>query len=46
MSGADLVALLPLLLLAGTSILVMLAIAIHRRHGLILAMTLSSWSPL
>ncbi len=40
MSGADLVALLPLLLLAGTSILVMLAIAIHRQHGLILAMTL------
>jgi NADH-quinone oxidoreductase subunit N len=40
MNGADLVTLSPLLLLAGTSVLVMLAIAIRRSHVLILAMTL------
>lgn len=41
MKGTDAVALLPLILLAGTSVLVMLAIAVRRSHGLTLGLTLA-----
>jgi NADH-quinone oxidoreductase subunit N len=40
MNGSDLFSLLPLVLIAGTSILVMLAIATWRKHWLTLCMTL------
>jgi hypothetical protein len=40
MNSSDLLSLLPLLLIAGTSILVMLAIATWRKHWLTLCMTL------
>jgi NADH-quinone oxidoreductase subunit N len=40
-NGTDAVALLPLILLAGTSVLVMLAIAVRRSHELTLGLTLA-----
>jgi NADH-quinone oxidoreductase subunit N len=40
MNTADLLALLPFLLIAGTSVFVMLAIAVYRRHWLSLCITL------
>ncbi len=41
MNGMDVIALLPLIVLAGTSVLVMLAIAVRRSHGLTLGLTLT-----
>ncbi|HEX2330410.1 MAG TPA: NADH-quinone oxidoreductase subunit N [Candidatus Angelobacter sp.] len=41
MNGTDAIALLPLILLAGTSVVVMLAIAVSRNHGLTLWLTLA-----
>ncbi|MHB9024225.1 MAG: NADH-quinone oxidoreductase subunit N [Armatimonadota bacterium] len=41
MSGTDFQALLPLIVTAGTAIVVMLAITVYRRHGLILGLTLA-----
>ncbi len=40
MTASDLLALLPLLLVAATSVIVMLAAAVHRNHALALALTL------
>ena len=40
MGGHDLIALLPLLIVAGTSILVMLAVAVHRDHRISATLTL------
>ncbi len=41
MNGADLIALLPLLVLAGAAIAAMLAIAVRRNHALVAALTLA-----
>lgn len=41
MNGSDVLALLPLIVLAGTSLLVMLAVTIRRRHGFALGLTLA-----
>lgn len=41
MIGADALALLPLIILAGTSVLAMVAIAVHRSHGFTLGVTLA-----
>ena len=41
MNGSDAIALLPLILLAGTSLLVMLALAVRRNHGFTLGLTLT-----
>ncbi len=41
MNGADAIALLPLIVLAGTAVLVMLAIAVRRSHGFALGLTLT-----
>ncbi|MFB3917125.1 MAG: NADH-quinone oxidoreductase subunit N [Terriglobales bacterium] len=41
MNARDVIALLPLLVLAGTSVLVMLTIAVRRSHGLTLGLTLA-----
>ncbi|MDA8163488.1 MAG: NADH-quinone oxidoreductase subunit N [Desulfobacteraceae bacterium] len=38
-TGADLIALLPFLILGGAPVVVMLAIAVHRHHGLTLGLT-------
>ena len=43
MNSSDLLSLLPLLLIAGTSILVMLAIAAWRKHWLTCALRSSEW---
>ncbi|HKW74664.1 MAG TPA: hypothetical protein VJN64_03995, partial [Terriglobales bacterium] len=41
MTGVDAIALLPLIILAGTSVLAMAGIAVHRRHGFTLGLTLA-----
>lgn len=41
MTGADAIALLPLIILAGTSVLVMVGITVHRSHGFTLGLTLA-----
>lgn len=41
MSVADTLALLPLIIVAGTSVAVMLAIAVRRNHGLVIGLTLA-----
>ncbi len=41
MTGADAIALLPLIILAGTSVLAMVGIAVHRSHGFTLGLTLA-----
>lgn len=41
MTGADTIALLPLIVLAGTSVLVMVGIAVRRSHGFTLGLTLA-----
>ncbi len=41
MTGADAIALLPLIILAGTSVLAMVGIAVHRNHGFTLGLTLA-----
>ena len=41
MKGSDVLALLPLIVLAGTSVLVMLTVAVRRSHGFTLGLTLA-----